>query len=131
MRRLVHSLAFCAAASSLLLATGCSTRIAEFSVVSTKNVELSRIDVKKAAVVHDVTGVSREYIIFFFPTGTPTIQQAVDQALRSGGGDIMTSAKVDAGGWYIPLLFGINYVKATGDVINSVGVGSADLQKGQ
>ena len=130
MRRLVHSLAFCAAASSLLLATGCSTRIAEFSVVSTKNVELSRIDVKKANVAHNVTGESRVYSILFIPTGTPTIQEAVDDALRHGGGDIMTSAKIDAGGWSL-LLFGTSYVSATGDVINSVGGGSSDLQKGQ
>jgi hypothetical protein len=131
MRPFVQSLVLSAAVCGALFTTGCSTRVADFTVVSTKNVELSRIDVKKAAVVHNVTGVSREYIITFFPTGTPSIQKAVDDALHRGGGDVMTSANVDQGGWYIPLIFGVSYVKVTGDVINSVGAGSADIQKGQ
>jgi hypothetical protein len=131
MTPIVRSLIACAVAGGALFTTGCSTRVADFTVVSTKNVELSRIDVKKAAVVHNVTGQSRKFIIVLFPTGVPTIQDAVDDALKRGGGDVMTSTKVEQGGWYIPFIFGVNYIKATGDVINSVGVGSSEIKKGE
>ena len=41
---------------ALLLAPGCSTRVGDFTLISTKNVEISRVDLKKVPFKRNVVG---------------------------------------------------------------------------
>ncbi len=75
------ALAFALVAS--LYATGCSLRVADLTLVSTKNIDLShtRLDVR--------TGerFKGEDCVFLF--GLPNLETAIDDALEKGGGNIM------------------------------------------
>ena len=74
------ALAFTLGAS--LLAAGCSVRVADLTLVSTKNIDLSqaRLDVREGK---RFTG---EDCRFF---GLPNLEEAIDEALEKGRGNIL------------------------------------------
>ena len=115
-----------------LFLAGCGGRIAQFTVVSNKNVELSRVDLKKTPPVRDVKGESTQWwILSLIPLGgSPTIEDAMNDCLAKGGGDLMTSAEVNEDHWSI-LLVGKRTIEVKGDVVNSLSAGAADIQKGK
>lgn len=83
----------------LLFTTACTNtyRVADLTVVSTKNVEVSNIDLNKAPQKKNVKGVSsRLYFLLIFPLSfdTETIYKATDDALYNGKGDLMVDAVI-------------------------------------
>ena len=64
-----------------LLATGCSRRMIDFTVISSKNIQLQ---IPTEAMGPKVEGVD-EVWIFIIPFGTPNIKEAVDRAIESAG----------------------------------------------
>jgi hypothetical protein len=110
-----------------LLAAGCTVRQANFTLLSTKNVELSRVDLKKIDLVRNRDGSSSRFWFLFIPFGgQPTLEDAVDDCLENGGGDFMTSGVLYTNDWSL-LLFSYGSWKVQGDVGNSLSYGSADL----
>jgi len=64
--------------------SGCSTRVGDFTAISTKNVYAHNIDLTKLPRQQGVEGSDVRFLF-----GTPNIKNAVDQALEKGGGNVM------------------------------------------
>ena len=88
--------------------TGCVTRLVDFTLISTKNVDLSRgADFKRGQ--SRVEAEDKVLIILFIPTGTPNIKQAIDKAIQSVPGAIaLLDGVVSVKGWWIPYIYGEN-----------------------
>ncbi len=103
-----------------ILGSGCTTNHGDYTVLSNKlvrssNFELSKADRKKSVVGEDVA-----HIILFFPTKQQvTMEEAVDDALEKGDGDVMTDATVKFTSWYIPLIYGTTKWVVEGDVVKT------------
>mgnify|MGYP001250158524 CR=1 FL=1 len=100
----------------LLMLIGCSARIGDFSVISTKNIDM---DGEYELVGRDVKGTDMRPIILYIPTGTPTIENAIDDALESVGGDIMTDVIITSNVWWL-YLYGEQKYIVVGDVWKEV-----------
>lgn len=100
---------------------GCTVRQTGFTVISTKNVELSRIDLKETNVVRNQSGRdSRLWILFIPLSGNPTLENAVNECLENGKGDFIINPVVRSTGWSFFLLFSFGSWHITGDVGNSL-----------
>ena len=75
-------------AAFTLLATSCTQRLIDFTVISTKNVPIGSkpIDLEKANA--RVKGVDKQHLILCFPTKGIHIKDAVDKAIESYPGAI-------------------------------------------
>lgn len=90
----------------VVILSGCVTRLADFTLISTKNIDLTRGASFKRAQSR-VTGQDIVSIIIIIPTGVPNMKTAIDKAIESVPGAIalvdgVLSQKV----WYIPYIFG-------------------------
>jgi len=61
--------------------TGCKTRITDFTVLSTKNVDLSNM-ASFTQGTQRVTGEDLYWMILVFPTGIPNLKEAIDRAIE-------------------------------------------------
>lgn len=96
-----------------VLAAGCTAELGRFTVMSTKNVDLSA---PHQVVQRGVEGDEGRFWLLFIPFGgAPTITGAVDEALEESEGDYLTSVTVSEGGFWV-VLFGYGWVEAKGDV---------------
>jgi len=109
----------CAALVSLIL-TGCSTRLGGMSVVSTRNVTLDRVDLDRLPQVRNITGKDSKFILLFIPFGIPSLEDAVDDALRKGGGDLLVDAVIHRRGWWF--LIGETSLTVTGTAVKTRGL---------
>ena len=105
--------------AAFLLTSGCVVRHGDFSVLSNKLIRTSDFELSKADRKKNAVGKDTAHIIIFIPTGTPTLEQAIDNALRNGEGDVMTDAVVTYSGWYIPYIYGQFSWKVEGDVVKT------------
>jgi hypothetical protein len=68
---------------------GCTTRVGDLTLVSTKNIDLSntQLDIKSGTrqTAEDCVFV----LLSLIPLGLPNIENAMDQALEKGNGNIM------------------------------------------
>ena len=86
--------------------SGCVTRLADFTLISTKNVDLTRGASFQRAQSR-VTGEDSVSIIIIIPTGIPNMKTAIDKAIESVPGAIaLLDGVLSMKAWYIPLLFG-------------------------
>lgn len=93
-------------ALTMSLMVGCTTRLVDFTVISSKNVDLSRgAEFKR----HNsrVTGEDLARVIIFIPTGTPNAKEALDRAIESVPGAVALLDGVLTYEWfYIPYIYG-------------------------
>lgn len=104
----------------------CSTRIGDFTVISTKNVpvETGGKFVKKGSFEGDDIA----WIILFIPTGMPNLKTAVDRCIENGNGDLITNAVLSTKQWYF--LIGQTGYNVKGDVWRAATTGDLmDPQK--
>jgi hypothetical protein len=96
---------------------GCTQRFGDFTLISTRNVDLSNavVDVRTG---QRVTEEDCALTLLIFPLGRPDLETAVDSALQSGRGNIMVDQVSYRRWWYIPLLVGQECVVAEGTVVN-------------
>ena len=107
---------------------GCTTREGTFTVLSTKNSEISRVDLKRIQFQRNVAGGDSRFWLLFIPFGSaPKIENAVDECLENGKGDFMTSAVLYSTDWSI-LLFSYGSWTVEGDVGDSLSSGAADIR---
>ena len=93
---------------STLLFSGCTNRLTDFTVISSKNVDLSEIAQYKRGDVR-ATGEDAAYIIIFIPTGIPNLKEAIDRAIESVPGAVaLVDGVVYMTNVYIPFVFGVN-----------------------
>ncbi len=65
-----------------LCLVGCTTRVTDFTIISTKN---HSINVKESAKGPRVLGEDMAAMILFIPTGAPNVKNAVDRAIENAG----------------------------------------------
>lgn len=98
---------------SLLLLTGCSKRLGDFTVLSTNNTSLGDSFIR---VAQNSKGVHSKPILLIIPLGAPNIEDAVSAALDKYQGEILTDVVVYLDWYYIPLIFGERKYRVIGDV---------------
>ncbi len=100
---------FLSLALVLFVLSGCTHRITDFTVISTKNFPIGAENptaLKKAD--KRVKGVDKAHMIVCIPTGTPNLKQAIDRAIESYPGAVgLADGVVKSKGWSI-LLYGQN-----------------------
>lgn len=91
---------------SVALVAGCSSRITDFTVISTKNFDLSRMAEYERSDMR-TEGIDTKHIIIFIPTGIPNAKEAIDQAIESVPGAVaLLDGVLSVRHFYIPLLYG-------------------------
>jgi len=86
--------------------SGCTHRITDFTVISSKNVDLSEIG-KYQRGSDRVIGEDIAHIIIFIPTGIPNLKEAIDRAIEVVPGAVaLVDGVVYRTDFYIPFLYG-------------------------
>jgi hypothetical protein len=117
--KIKNAVSFLMVAGLLILETGCTTRVGDLTVLSTRNVTLDKVDLDRLPQVKGITGKDSKFIFLFIPFGVPHLEDAVDSALDKGGGDVLTDTVVYRQGWWF--LIGETTLKVKGTVINTKG----------
>src|SRR3989338_1767833 len=85
---------------------GCTTRLVDFTMISTKNIDLSRganFERGKARV----EGKDTASIIIIIPTGVPSMKEAIDRAIESVPGAVaLVDGVVTESSFWIPYIYG-------------------------
>jgi hypothetical protein len=97
---------------------GCSIRVADMTLMSTRIVALDRVDIDKLPVTRRVVGEDSRWNILGIPLGVPHLKDAVDDALNKGNGDLMTDAVIYQTGW-TAIIVGQNSLRVEGDVVKT------------
>ena len=97
--------------------SSCTTRIMDFTVISSKNVDMSDMGTFKRTTVRQ-EGVDKTHIILIFPTGTPNGKEAVDRAIEKvPGGVALVDGVLSQGFWWIPYIYGQTWYEVEGTVL--------------
>lgn len=84
-----------------IVLTGCTQRVTDFTIISTKNVDLSNVaNMKRGS--ERVEGEDAVYMIIFIPTGTrPNLKEAIDDAVEKVPGAVaLVDGVVSVENWY-------------------------------
>jgi hypothetical protein len=89
----------------VLLLSGCSTRVADFTIISSKNIDISKgVDFKRGSA--RVRGEDLKHIIIL-PGSHPNAKEAMDQAIESVPGAVaLVDGVLNHSLWYIPYIYG-------------------------
>lgn len=109
----------CAVVATASLLSGCTTRLGNFTLISTKNVDLSDASIDPKGGKR-VTEDDCAPIILIFPIGRPDLKEAVDNALEEGRGNLMVDQVSYYRRWYVPPIFGMRCMVAEGTVVDVV-----------
>jgi len=98
----------------VVILSGCSQRMIDFTIISSKNIDLSRgADFKR--LPNRVKGEDRKSIIILFPTGTPNAKEAMDKAIESIPGAVgLVDGVITQHSWYIPYIYGEAWFEVEG-----------------
>lgn len=101
----------------LLGLQGCVTRLTDFTVLSTKNVDLSRMGEYQRTEAR-VVGEDLKHVVIFVPMGVPNAKEAIDRAIESvPGGVALVDGVIEHRWWYIPYIYGQLSYTAEGTVL--------------
>lgn len=95
---MLKKIIFASLALLLCIAAGCTQRLSDFTVMSTKNINCQHVDITKLEQHPGVIGKD----IRFWGMGT-NIQNAVDKALEQHNGNLLIDAVVSYERYPIPL----------------------------
>lgn len=98
----------------LVVLEGCTMRLGDFTVLSTKNVDVGVIKPGDRFAGEDCISLITPWI----PLGEINWKNAMDRALEKGKGDVMIDAVVTYTGWTV-ILFGQQCVSIEGTVSQS------------
>lgn len=107
-----------------MLLTACTTRIGDFTLMSTKNVEIGAKYVKTGSFEAD----DKAFVIIIIPTGFPNMKTCVDRLLEAGSGELATNVVLNSSWWWA-VLIGQSGFDIKGDVWKRASLG--DLRSGQ
>lgn len=89
---------------SFLILCSCTSRITDFTIISTKNYNINSSHRIKG---ERVTGTDEKHIIVVIPTGEPNVKEAIDNAIESVPGCVgLADGAVYHTAWYIPYIYG-------------------------
>lgn len=99
---------------TLLILASCSHRSLDFSIISTKRIDLSKGD-RFVKMSKRINAVDRSVIITIFPTSYPSFQQAVEKGLAQAPGAVaIADGTMHERFWWIPFIFGRHEIKISG-----------------
>jgi hypothetical protein len=98
MNRSVRWLLSITAAAALPLLGGCVTE-ADFTVMATKNVDLSNFRTSTATGAGTVNGQDAKWIILGVPLGYASIEEAADRASDAGNTDALVNVRLKFTYW--------------------------------
>lgn len=102
--------AFIIACVFALAIAGCTQRITDFTIISTKNVDLSRAATFERAR-NRVEGEDGAYWILFIPTGFPNLKEAIDRTIETTPGAVaLVDGVAYSKAWYIILTGYMSYI---------------------
>lgn len=102
--------------SLLLLNTGCVSRIGDFTMASTKNIDI-RKSLHVVDMQHRVRGIDKKAIIIL-PFVDPKLKEAMDNAEEKAPSCVgLSNVTVKYGFWYIPYLFGEIWYEVEGNPV--------------
>lgn len=90
----------------VLFASGCSERLGDFTVLSTKNVDLSNFNTQTDKGLDRVRGEDTAHIVCVWPNKVPSFKEAVDIALEENDSYMLSDAVLKYEWFYIPLIYG-------------------------
>tara|TARA_Y100001978_G_C23570383_1_gene373845 strand:- start:134 stop:499 length:366 start_codon:yes stop_codon:yes gene_type:complete len=86
----------------IIIFKGCSHQVAQLSLVSTTITEINEETLHRGTF----KGKDQHYIIFLLPTGTPKIDNAIDNTLKDNDLDYLTNVKINREQFYLPYIGG-------------------------
>ena len=89
-------------------------------MISSRNINLDEVDLDSVPQVKGVSGKDTKWWILFIPLGLPQLEEAIDQALKKGDGDLMTDAAIYSEGWWF--IVGQSTIRIEGTVVKTRGV---------
>ena len=114
--------------SMVVLLTACTTRLLDFTIVSSKNIDLSKADSFERGKSR-VEGVDNAWIIIFVPTGIPNMKEAVDRALEKVPGAVaLVDGVVSSKFMYFVLVASTGYVVEGTPLIDPSLVENGELE---
>lgn len=90
----------------VIFANGCSERLGSFTVLSTKNIDLSNFSTQTEMGLDRVRGEDVSHIVFVCPNKIPSFKEAVDIALEENDSYMLSDAVLKYEWFYIPLIYG-------------------------
>lgn len=103
----------------VIVLSGCATR-SDFTALSSKNVNLSNVQIDHAKSKGRTVGEDCQHIIILFPTGgPPTLDEALDNALEAKKANIILDAVVDHNWFHIPFIYGQECWKVRGEAYDT------------
>ena len=104
----------------VIASVGCTTRVGDLTIVSTRLVDLDKVDLDTLPTKRRVQGSDMKWNVLLIPIGIPHLEDAIGDALDRGGGDVMTDVTLHYRAW-TAILFGQQGYLATGDVVDTRG----------
>lgn len=92
---------------------GCNRQISRLTIVSVKNVDISRTHERTAQNKSERD--SRTWILFLPLRRQPTVERVLEKLLNKNATDYATNAKITSGGWSL-ILLSRGYVRVQGDL---------------
>lgn len=93
-------------AALVLAMTGCTTRLMDFTIISSKNMDLSRGAEFKRGKAR-VAGEDMAHIIIIIPTGIPNAKEALDRAIESVPGAVaLLDGVITSEFFFFPYIYG-------------------------
>lgn len=90
---------------SISIFTSCSYRVVDFTIISTKNIDLTRAGTFQRGKTRN-EGKDVAHIILYFPLGRPSMKEAIDKALEKTSGAVaLVDGVVYSSGWWA-ILYG-------------------------
>lgn len=91
--------------SLITLLASCSYRVVDFTIISTKNVDLSKAGTFKRGKSR-VEGRDMAHLVIYFPLGRPSMKEAIDKAIETTPGAVaLVDGVVYSKGWWA-ILYG-------------------------
>ena len=106
--------------TTLVLLIGCSARVGDLTIVSTRNINLSEKIPLNANKATRFSGEDCNFFLFnYYPffNKIPNLEVAVERALRQGNGNLMLDEVTVASDVWV-IIGNIKCIQATGAVLN-------------
>ena len=90
----------------LLFSSACTTRLGEYTIISTKNVDTSAMS-RYERGHNRIRGEDKSSIIFFVQMGQPNMKEAIDNAIEGTPGAVaLLDPVLYHEYWWIPFIYG-------------------------
>lgn len=106
------------AALATTMIAGCVQRVGDFTVASTKNIDIGT-GIHTVDSNTRVDGRDTVHIVFVFPTKMwPDMKEAMDNAIEKSPEAVgLSNVTIKHGSWYIPLIYGQEFWEVEGNPI--------------